>query len=76
MQYKARLVVTVILECDVQAANGTKAFQYMKDYENHILSHEWHHKTAPPQVSRVAETLYHSKIDFKNVEPEPGLRIG
>lgn len=80
-KHRARLTMTVSLEMNVETPTGQEAYARVKDYENQILTTEWHFTNAPKEISGISESLYMSKIDFsltpeQVAEAKAGLKLG
>jgi hypothetical protein len=59
-----------MLECEIKAADGTQAYQALKEYENLIFSKEWHHTEAPERIKRIAQTFQMTKIELQDLDTD------
>ena len=76
-KYKARIIMTVILELELTASNGNEAYSIVKEHEDLILSEHWQSYKASSVISKIKETGYTSNIQLAEIEEKTsGIRLG
>ena len=73
MTMKARLSITVSIECEFTTTDPQVAFEGMKNFENAINTF-WDKADALEDTKGAKATLYMSKIDLEDTRP--GLKLG
>ena len=59
-KYRGRIVLTAVLEFDLETEDSIEAYEKLKEHESRILSTNWQAEGANKCITSIKETAYTS----------------